>query len=157
MTKAAVDLERGPAASLCRFTLGNMQVEIIRCRAQASEGPVDRQLASFEHEGMQFLVREVESVQQPVDPLHEILTAREREIVRSVATGLRNKQIAYELRLSEYTVAAYIKHICYKLQVRNRTAMVTRCNQLGATLLGDLAEPACRGRDACRRSDGQSL
>ncbi len=64
------------------------------------------------------------------DPLVALLTARERQIVEQVTLGLRNKQIAYALGLSEYTVAAYLKQACYKLQVRNRTALVTCCANL---------------------------
>jgi DNA-binding CsgD family transcriptional regulator len=155
MTKAAVALERGLDASLCRFALGKIQLEVLASLGKPQGDPLDRSLARFEHHGVHFVVREVECPAPAIDALHEILTVREREIARLVATGLRNKQIAYELRLSEYTVAAYIKHICYKLQVRNRTAMVTRCSQLGGSTLGELAEHACRGRDACRRSDAQ--
>lgn len=144
---AAVVPERALDAALCRFTLGTVEIEVVAFRAKPLEGAVARLLACFEHGGMHFAVREIEGAVARRDPLHDILTAREREIARLVAGGLRNKQIAYELRLSEYTVAAYIKHICYKLQVRNRTAMVTRCTQLGGAPVSELARPACRGGD----------
>jgi DNA-binding NarL/FixJ family response regulator len=133
-------------ASVCRFAIGQVQVEVICCQASLHADSAERSLASFEHAGVRFVVREVDAgAPRALDPLHEILTTREREIVRMVAAGLRNKQIAYELHLSEYTVAAYVKNICYKLQVRNRTAMVTRCNQLGSAPMAELAERACRG------------
>ena len=73
----------------------------------------------------------IRRLQTPVrDPLADLLTARELQIVEKVTAGLRNKQIAHQLNISEYTVAAYLKQTCYKLQVRNRTALVTRCSQL---------------------------
>jgi len=137
--------------ALCTFMLGQTQLGIFACGPDA-EGrePPQAQLASFEHRGVQFVVREVAGGGHARDRLCEILTLREREIARLVAAGLRNKQIAYELRLSEYTVAAYIKHICYKLQFRNRTAMVTRCNQLGAATLSEVAAGARRGGEDSR-------
>lgn len=145
MNKAAIAAGHDLPPCLCRFALGNVLLEVICCSARRDADGTDKPVASFDHEGAHFEVREVPCAgPQPADPLHEILTAREREITRLVAAGLRNKQIAYELRLSEYTVAAYVKHICYKLQVRNRTAMVTRCNQLGHAPMEELAARACR-------------
>jgi len=145
MNKAAVAAGRAPQPCLCRFALGSVLLEVICCKAGTDADSAEKPVASFDHGGAHFEVREVAPTgPRPADPLHEILTVREREIARLVAAGLRNKQIAYELRLSEYTVAAYVKHICYKLQVRNRTAMVTRCNQLGSTPMGELAARACR-------------
>lgn len=141
----AVEVRDGGLDALCRFTLGNFQVEVVASRGKPLADASRPSIASFEHGGVHFLLRQVEALAGAADPLHGILTTREREIVRLVAAGLRNKQIAYELHLSEYTVAAYLKHISYKLQVRNRTAMVTRWNQLGAAPVRELAENACRG------------
>lgn len=153
MNKAAHAVHGGDAAPLCRFMLGNVKVEVLACAARPAEDAGDGLVASFEHAGVHFAVREVAPDEARSDPLDTILTAREREIARLVATGLRNKQIAYELRLSEYTVAAYVKHVCYKLQVRNRTAMVTRCSQLGAAPPGELCSQACRGAEAARNGN----
>lgn len=136
-----------PCLPVCTFTHGQARFGIFACRPAAKACDAQRpQLASFEHRGVHFVVCEVAGAQAR-DRLCEILTLREREIARLVAAGLRNKQIADELRLSEYTVAAYIKHICYKLQVRNRTAMVTRCGELLGTTLGEVAAGARRGAE----------
>ncbi len=48
------------------------------------------------------------------------LTEREREIMGLVSQGLRNRQIAAALFLSEKTVKNHINHIYRKLQVRDR-------------------------------------
>jgi len=143
MNKTAGTTDDRPDTSVCRFTLGRTEVEVVACHAPPKDETQGR-LACFEHAGVHYVVRELADATRRAGPLDDILTAREREIARLVAAGSRNKQIAYELRLSEYTVAAYIKHICYKLQVRNRTAMVTRCSQLGAAPPGELARHACR-------------
>jgi DNA-binding NarL/FixJ family response regulator len=53
------------------------------------------------------------------------LTSREVEVVKLVAKGLRNKEIAESLGLSDETVRAHLKHILRKLNVNDRTAAVT--------------------------------
>jgi len=52
------------------------------------------------------------------------LTPREIQIIRLVASGLANKQIAFQLRLSEKTVRNHISNIYEKLQVRDRAQAV---------------------------------
>ena len=48
------------------------------------------------------------------------LTAREREILRLVVTGLQNKDIAEELGLSVATVRNHVHHILEKLEVHSK-------------------------------------
>jgi DNA-binding NarL/FixJ family response regulator len=50
------------------------------------------------------------------------LTAREIEVLRLVAAGNSNKQIAEELYLSVKTVARHLENIYFKLGVSSRTA-----------------------------------
>jgi len=59
------------------------------------------------------------------------LTAREIDVLQSVATGLRNKEIAFELGISEATVNAHIKHILEKLGASDRTHAVTTALRRG--------------------------
>lgn len=61
----------------------------------------------------------------------EVLTAREREILDSIAQGLQDKMIAASLSISEETVGSHTKKIFRKLGVRNRTqaALVYRQEQ----------------------------
>ncbi|MBF2027427.1 MAG: response regulator transcription factor [Oscillatoriales cyanobacterium C42_A2020_001] len=49
------------------------------------------------------------------------LTAREREVLRMIATGASNREIAQALYLSEGTVRNHISHILTRLNVRDRT------------------------------------
>jgi two-component system, NarL family, nitrate/nitrite response regulator NarL len=51
------------------------------------------------------------------------LTAREAEIARLVSRGLRNKEIARELHLSEGTVKMHLHHIYEKLHLAGRTQL----------------------------------
>lgn len=48
-------------------------------------------------------------------------TPRERELMMLIARGLQNKNIAYELKISENTVRAHIGNIMRKYRLRNRT------------------------------------
>jgi DNA-binding NarL/FixJ family response regulator len=53
-------------------------------------------------------------------PPIQTLSLREREILRLVAEGLSNKEIANQLHLSVQTVKVYLTRIFHKLGVRNR-------------------------------------
>jgi DNA-binding CsgD family transcriptional regulator len=59
--------------------------------------------------------------------LISLLTERELQIADLVASGQVNKQIATQLRISEWTVSTYLRHIFIKLGVDSRAAMVYRC------------------------------
>ena len=53
--------------------------------------------------------------------LETSLTEREGEVLRQVALGLSNKQIAVEMKISPITVVEYVKNILHKIGVTNRT------------------------------------
>ncbi len=55
--------------------------------------------------------------------LARLLTLREIEIVRMVAGGLRNKEIAAKLHVNEGTVKLHLHHIYKKLRVDSRVAL----------------------------------
>jgi two-component system NarL family response regulator len=59
------------------------------------------------------------------------LSLREIEVLEHVATGLRNKEIAYKLGLSEATVNAHVKRVLEKLHVSDRTQAVTTALRRG--------------------------
>jgi DNA-binding NarL/FixJ family response regulator len=63
----------------------------------------------------------------PVDPL----TEREREVLRLVASGANNAEIAEALYLSERTVKGHISAIFAKLGVRDRPAAIIRAYDAG--------------------------
>ncbi len=65
-----------------------------------------------------------------VDPL----TNREEEILRLVATGASNKEIADSLVIAEGTVKNHITSILNKLNARDRMQAVIRARELGIVL-----------------------
>jgi two-component system, NarL family, response regulator YdfI len=63
------------------------------------------------------------------------LTAREVEVLRMLAEGLANKEIAHRLGISEHTVKFHVSALFGKLQASSRTEAVTLGVRLGLILL----------------------
>jgi DNA-binding NarL/FixJ family response regulator len=63
--------------------------------------------------------------------LPEPLSEREQEILRLLAQGLTNREIAARLHLAEGTVKNYVTAILQKLGVRDRTQAALRARELG--------------------------
>jgi NarL family two-component system response regulator YdfI len=63
--------------------------------------------------------------QAELDPSAQILTPREIEVLRMIAEGLGNKEIASKLRISDHTVKFHISSIFVKLGASSRTEAVT--------------------------------
>jgi DNA-binding CsgD family transcriptional regulator len=59
------------------------------------------------------------------------LTRREYEILRHVAMGETNPEIAVALGLTRNTVKTYLQRALEKLSARNRVEALARANQLG--------------------------
>ncbi len=60
----------------------------------------------------------------------EALSNRELEVLRLIAAGLTNRQIAQELTIAVSTVKTHVKNIHAKLRVQNRTQAVARAREL---------------------------
>jgi two-component system, NarL family, nitrate/nitrite response regulator NarL len=52
-----------------------------------------------------------------------VLTKRERQIAKLVSTGLPNKQVGRQLKLSAGTIKVHLHNIFSKLAINNRTAL----------------------------------
>ena len=89
-----------------------------------------------------FGVRDGEATQ----PRHGVsLTPREREIVSFLRQGMRNKQIAGEMGITEGTVKIYLFRLFHKLGVRNRFELA-RCGTVDdLQLTPSTAMPASKG------------
>lgn len=63
--------------------------------------------------------------QPELDPSDQILSRREIEVLRMIAEGLSNKEIASKLGISDHTVKFHISAIFAKLGASSRTGAVT--------------------------------
>lgn len=57
------------------------------------------------------------------EPLNDVLTDREKQVLRWIALGLSTKEIADKMFLSFHTVNSYRKNIGYKLNIHSVTGM----------------------------------
>ncbi len=60
----------------------------------------------------------------PTKAMYDGLTQREVEILRLLATGVANKQVAFRLKISDKTVRNHISHIYEKLNIFDRSQAV---------------------------------
>lgn len=61
----------------------------------------------------------------------DAITPREREIIRQVAMGLRNAEVAERLAISEVTVKSHLNNIFQKLGLRGRTELALYAIRMG--------------------------
>ncbi|MBD2436681.1 response regulator transcription factor [Nostoc sp. FACHB-110] len=95
---------------------------------QLGPGIVKKLLNQFSHN------RQVQV--QPVPPNLAELTPREKEVLKLIATGASNREIAQELYISEGTVKNHVTNILNRLSLRDRTQAAIIAN----TFLSHLTE-----------------
>src|SRR5258708_790026 len=94
-------------------------------------GAVTYLLKDTPAEKMVGVIREVAGGGRPIPPevaerltgrmFQPALTNREIEVLRLLARGMRNKEIAGELKISDETAQGHVKNILAKLSVHDRT------------------------------------
>lgn len=63
--------------------------------------------------------------------MESYLTTKEEEVLRLVAVGSTNKEIASSLNISENTVKYHLRNIMEKLQIKNRSQMAVYATKRG--------------------------
>jgi two-component system, NarL family, nitrate/nitrite response regulator NarL len=115
-----VDAIRGGARGV--FCRGHSFNSLRKCIRQVHEGQ-----AWVSDVELEFLLELVISL-RPLKIQHTggiaRLTPRERDVVRLVADGMRNQEIAFRLNLSEHTVRNYLIRIFDKLGISSRVELV---------------------------------
>jgi DNA-binding NarL/FixJ family response regulator len=78
------------------------------------------------------VIKEFTRITRPAPPKElDDLTAREREILRLIATGLSNAEIGQRLYISETTVKTHVTHILQKMGLHDRVQAIVLAHQTG--------------------------
>ena len=88
------------------------------------------------HLSPEAAARLVREVQIPGSP--EVLTERETAVLRLLAKGQANKQVARELGIGEQTVKTHVSNILGKLQLQSRTQAALYAVERGLVSASDL-------------------
>jgi LuxR family maltose regulon positive regulatory protein len=92
---------------------------------------VDRLLAAFEQEKVGRLAQQVlEDTTLKSQTIVEPLSSRELQVLRLMADGMTNQEIAGELVIAVTTAKKHVSNIIGKLGVTNRTQAVARAREL---------------------------
>jgi len=121
-----------PDARIVMLTTFEGDVDIRRALAAGARGYILKNMPPQELAGA---VRQVHAGKKRIPPevaallaehvSDEALTEREKDVLKHVAGGNRNREIAEQLFISEDTVKVHVKHIMEKLGANDRTEAVT--------------------------------
>ena len=121
-----------PDARIVMLTTFEGDVDIQRALAAGARGYILKNMPPQELAGA---VRQVHAGKKRIPPevaallaehvSDEALTEREKDVLKHVAGGNRNRDIAEQLFISEDTVKVHVKHIMEKLGANDRTEAVT--------------------------------
>lgn len=136
-TTAAI-LREFPNARILMLSTHSGEEEVYRALQAGARGYV---LKNMVREELLCAIREVIEGRRYIDPSvasvlaarvgHRSLSSRELEVLRMVARGLGNKEIAAALEIAEVTVKLHVSHVLQKLNVRDRTEAATAALQRG--------------------------
>lgn len=120
--EAAATLKRCGAP--CRVVILTMHADPLY-RGRAQEVGVDGYL--LKDLSLEEFVEQLRSLLHPSPPEpRPVLSPREVEVLRLVARGLRNREIAQRLLVSEHTVRNHLTNIYQKLRCNNRAEAVSK-------------------------------
>jgi len=138
----AAIVQEFPEARILMLSTHSGEEEVFRSLQAGARGYI---LKSAMREELLRAIREVFQGRPYLDPTvapllaarmsHRSLTGRELEVLRMVAKGLGNKEIAASLSIAEVTVKLHVSHVLEKLGVKDRTEAATVALQRGIIFL----------------------
>ncbi|TPI78471.1 response regulator transcription factor [Mesorhizobium sp. B2-8-9] len=90
--------------------------------------------------------RAASAVAKKNSALYQTLTPREREVLRFVISGAMNKQIAFDLGISEITVKLHRSNMMKKMDARSVSHLFNVCQSLPPDILYQLKIPSTGGK-----------
>ncbi|WP_374316602.1 response regulator [Aquabacterium sp.] len=127
------DLARALRAGARGYLLKTMDGEALGqalMRAMAGELVISPDMTGKLAAAMQAPMIDAGSVVEPV-PTHGQLSPRESEILRHIASGASNKEIARSLDIAETTVKIHVQHILRKLNLSSRVQAAVYATEHG--------------------------
>jgi DNA-binding NarL/FixJ family response regulator len=130
--------DESPNARIIVLTTYGGDVQVVRALKAGARGYV---LKGHVHKALMDTIRAVHAGEKRISPEvaaaladhagEEELTAREIAVLRLIALGNANKEIAAQLRISDETVKSHVTNILEKLGVNDRTHAVTTALRRG--------------------------
>lgn len=135
-------IRESPDACILMLSTHSGEDEIYRSLQAGARGYI---LKSAMREELLRAIRKVRDGKQYLDPSvaplvaeyqsHRHLTGREIEVLRMVARGMGNKEIAAVLNIAEVTVKLHVSHVLEKLNAKDRTEAATAALKRGIIAL----------------------
>jgi DNA-binding NarL/FixJ family response regulator len=123
--------EQSPEAAVLIFTAYSERSLLSRGLESGAKGYI---LKEAPHETLLRAIEKVAGGETYVDPAlmpafftkdrEDMLTSREREILKLLADGMSNSDVAGKLYISQETVKSHVRHILTKLEADTRTHAV---------------------------------
>jgi len=124
--------ELQPEARVIILTTYSGDIQVLRAMKAGAQGYLVKNLL---HKDLLATIRAVHAGQKMMSPAvatevatysaEDALTSREVDVLRFLANGCANKEIAYQLSITEDAVKSRVKNILMKLHANDRTHAVT--------------------------------
>src|ERR1700722_1342486 len=134
----AAIVQNFPDARVLMLSTHSGEEEVFRALQAGARGYI---LKSAMREELLRAIRDVRDGKRYLDPsvalllaerlAHRSLTSRELEVLKMVAKGMGNKEIAASLSIAEVTVKLHVSHVLEKLNVKDRTEAATAALKRG--------------------------
>src|SRR5580698_4209642 len=149
--QAKLKSERCPVPIIFVTGLGDIPMAVLAMREGAIDfltKPIDdcALLSSVDRAFQQYQENRREAIEQEsFAKRYTTLTRREREVLSLLVRGLLNKQVGFELRITEYTVQIHRAHIMQKMEAGSFATLVRLAAKFAVDSPAPQVETTIRG------------